>query len=180
MNVNDFITFIGNEEDLPYLKTSLLDVNMRLFNNKKNPTYRRIVQSCCTYLANVALKSLDGYKKPHGMSGANIGIPFNIIGIVRERGTSHEYCEIMINPHIKVRSKEKSVGMSNCGSIRLPEPIPVKRHDTIGISWYNIDGVRNSGAFRKQDGGFTIQHEIDHNQGILITDRAEIDNLQTT
>lgn len=171
MNIDDFLTFIGNEEDVLYLKTMLLDVNMRLFNNKKNPNYRRIVQGICRYLAGIAVKEMDGYKKPHGMSGANIGIPFNIIAIVRERNKRNEYAEVMINPTIIGYEKVEIPSQTNCGSIRLKDPITVMRYSTITLKWHDIDGVQKVASFNRENGGFTIQHEVDHNLGVLITDK---------
>lgn len=171
MNVNNFLTYIKNQEDVPYLRNRLLDVNMRLF--KSSPNYRRIVQSCCKYLQHIATADLEGYSKPFGMSGANVGIPFNIIAVVRKRNTSAEYADVMINPSIVDKSKDTVLTRSNCGSIRLPESINVKRYTSVTVTWYDINGELHKREFGRADGGFTIQHEIDHNDGILITDIEE-------
>lgn len=176
MKVENYITHIDNPADEPYLKSTLFDVNMRLFNN--NPTYRRIVQGCCNYLAKLASTTMEGYKKPHGMSGANIGIPFNIIAIVKNRNRATERVDVMINPYIVDRSAEITLAMSNCGSIRLPEPVPVFRNNEVTVEWYDINGVLNTATFTREEGAFTIQHEVDHNNGILITDRQREDALK--
>lgn len=169
MRVEDYLTHIDNVEDVPFLKTKLLDVNMRLF--KSSPKYRVIVGYCCKYIAALAVTTMRGYKKPHGMSGANAAIPYNIIAYVRNRGMEDEEAVIMINPKVVHASVCVSTVMSNCGSIRLPEPIPVKRAMDVDITWFDEEGIKHSGRFYQGSGGFTLQHEIDHNLGILITDR---------
>lgn len=168
-NVNNFLTWINNTEDIPHLRTRLLDVNMRLFHS--SPQYKKIVEQCCNYIREMALASLDGYSKPFGMSGANLAIPFNIIGVVLQRGKPGEVCHIMINPYIRARSTEITETLSNCGSIRLPQAIRVPRYDWVEVRWWDIDGRTRQERFTRQNHGFTIQHEIDHNLGILITDK---------
>ena len=176
LRVENYITYIKNEEDVPYLRTQLLDVNMWFYNNKKNPIYHSIIKNCCDYIRFIALQEMEGYKKPHGMSGANVGIPFNIIGVVRNRDKDNEFCEIMINPKITRSSAEKEMGLTNCGSIRLAEPINVQRSKCIDLEWYNEEGVRcYQRNIKKSDGGFTIQHEVEHNLGILIIDLVPAD-----
>jgi peptide deformylase len=60
---------------------------------------------------------------------------------------------------------------SNCGSVVLEEPIKVKRHKKIVVSWFDHkDGKYQTQEFEGQLGN-TIQHEIEHNLGILITDK---------
>ncbi len=169
MKISDYLTHIDNPEDLPFLRTKLFDVNIRLF--KSNPRYRDIIEDCCHLIKYCATTKMDGYKLPHGMSGANVGIPFNIIGIVRNRGTDLAVCDIMINPKtIQYRGKLVETE-SNCGSIRLEKSIKIKRYEEILVEYYDIDGEPNRELFNRHEGSFTIQHEIDHNLGILITDR---------
>mgnify|MGYP001591070886 CR=1 FL=1 len=168
---DDNITFIENAEDKPYLKTPLFNVCMRLFHASRH--YRKVVLTACDHISYLCLAGLEGYKLPHGMSGANAGIPWNIIGIARNRGQPDAWCEIMINPVITARSKAMIESESNCGSIRLANPIRVQRHAWINVDWYDIKGVLHEGwLFDRNRGGLPIQHEVDHNNGCLITDRA--------
>lgn len=170
MKINDYITFIGEPGDVVYLKTKLLPVNMRLF--KSSSYYYQIIMYVCRYIKWLTLTEPDDYKLPHGMSGANAAIPFNIIGIARNRGKKNAYCEIMINPEIiEWRDQDFEKMQSNCGSIRLKEPINVLRSPEIKVLWYDEKGVSHSRWFTINQGGATIQHEIDHNNGILITDK---------
>lgn len=166
----DNITHVSNLADLRYLKELLINVNMRLF--KTSLGYQTVVKAACDHISWLCLAGLGGYKLAHGMSGANAGIPWNIIGIARQRGTPDAWCEIMINPIIIGRSPAMIESQSNCGSINLPEPITVRRHARVTVEWYDIKGDYQQKTFDRTDGGLTIQHEIDHNLGILITDRA--------
>lgn len=169
MKVENYLTYIDNPEDVMFLRTKLLDVNMRLFNS--NQEYKDIVLHCCELIRKCALTKMEGYKLPHGMSGANVGIPFNIIGIVQNRGESNVRCEIFINPKIVESFTPLIKIKTNCGSIRLEKPIEVNRFDTVRVTYFELDGVKHEETFDRENGSFTIQHEIDHNLGILITDR---------
>lgn len=152
----DVCTLLENPDDRDILTRKLFDVNMRLM--ETSPGYRKVVIACCEYIRLMAITEREGYKKPHGFSGANAGIPFNIIALAD--GT------IMINPRI-LKTKGAKIGLSNCGSLRLSEPIKVSRHAWIFFEYYDWDGKRH------EDSGYlpTVQHEIDHNNGVLITDR---------
>jgi peptide deformylase len=168
---SDHITHISNPEDQRYLKEPLIDVNMRLFGT--SPQYRAVVLAACAHIEWLCLTKMEGYKLPHGMSGANAGIPWNIIGMAQQRDTPKANCYIMINPKITGRSRAMVESRSNCGSIRLPEPITIRRHAWIVCDWYDVNGIfHHKGRFDRRGNGLTIQHEVDHNLGVLITDRA--------
>ncbi len=167
---SDHITHIDQMEDKPYLRTPLFDVNMRLF--RTSDGYRGVVLAACGWIEKLCLTKMEGYKLPHGMSGANAGVPWNIIGIARNRGQPDAHCDIMINPEIVKISDEKVESQSNCGSLCLPEPITIKRHVWVEVTWYDANAVFWRAVFDREHGGLTIQHEVDHNLGILITDRT--------
>ena len=164
----DYITHISNEKDAVYLKSKHFPVNMRLF--ETSPEYKNIILQQCNYIRELCLDIKEGYKKPHGMSSANAGLSFNIIGITKNRNTISEYCEIMINPKIIHLSDNKTKTMSNCGSLTLKKAIELYRSSNIRVEWYSETGEFRRDWFTRETGAFTIQHEIDHNLGILITD----------
>ncbi len=153
---SDVCTLLANDEDKDILTRRLFDVNMRLM--KTSPHYRAIINAVAIYIQTLATTEREGYKKPHGFSGANAGIPFNIIALADG--------EVMINPAIIAESGEKVIE-SNCGSLLLPEPIRIKRNASIVFGYYDLYGRYHC----KQGFYPTVQHEIDHNNGILITDR---------
>jgi polypeptide deformylase len=159
----NYCTLLRNEEDRDILTRKGFDVNMRLFETSQQ--YRGIVLSICSYLKWCAQTEKDGYKKPHGYSGANAGIPFNIIALAD--GT------VMINPEIvDFHGMGYRESLSNCGSLMLKEPIKIRRFTRVTVEYFSMDGEKCS-----QTGYLpTVQHEIDHNLGILITDRKVIEH----
>jgi len=168
MNIDDYLTHISRPEDLPFLKSKLFDVNIRLL--KSSLRYRSSIASLCSYIDGLARTTFEGYKKPHGMSGANAGIPFNIISIVQNRGEVNESVLCMINPKILSTNGRQMITKSNCGSIRLKRQIEILRWQWITIGYFDLNGEYHKESFEPETGAFTIQHEIDHNLGILITD----------
>lgn len=110
----------------------------------------------------------EGYKKPHGYSGANAGIPFNIIALangdimVNPRYVPHE---VPLGAYVKIKS--------NCGSLLLEKPIEINRFGRITVKYIDYNSMINLKPIEVSKTGFlpTVQHEVDHNYGILITDR---------
>lgn len=159
----DYCTHIDNPEDWKYLKTTLFDVNMRLF--RSSPGYRTTVQKACRYIQYCAMTEKEGYKKPHGYSGANAGIPWNIIAYM-----AGNIPVVMINPKVVTASPEMKEVKSNCGSLTLKNSIAITRNEYVTVSYYDMEGIPRVEEFGPTP-GFTIQHEIEHNLGILITDK---------
>jgi len=149
---------------------------MRLF--KASIGYKSLILSVAKYMGTVTKKKFSDYSTPQGISGANIGVPLNIVGVKLTESAAKVCCGhvgemfFMLNPKVLYQSPETVITKSNCGSIRLPEKIEVKRHKEIEISYYDISGKENRGKFH---GVFacTLAHEIDHNLGILITDNGD-------
>lgn len=108
----------------------------------------------------------SNYPKLAGISGANIGVPWNII-LVKNR---HEKSLTMINPSVFGMSEGKITVQSNCGSLLLPKKISVERREWVEVSYYDVAGIPQKQRFAVEDKGCTVQHEIDHNRGVLITD----------
>lgn len=169
MKIDFTLTHISHPEDLPFLRKPLFDVNMRLY--RCNGDYNTLVGMCCAMISTTARTKFEDYKKPHGTSGANLAIPFNIIAVVRNRGEDDEYVETMINPKITKRYGDVVKRQSNCGSIRLKEQITIERPSLIDYEYYDQQGeLHKFEGVGPENGSLTIQHEVDHNLGILITD----------
>lgn len=164
----DYITHINNEKDVVYLKSKHFPVNMRLF--ETSPEYKNIILQQCNYIKELCLDVKEGYKKPHGMSSVNAGLSFNIIGVTRNRLQDNEYCKILINPRIIEYIGDLVETTSNCGSITLENPIKLKRSSEIIVNYFDEKGNEFVELFTRETGAFTIQHEVDHNLGVLITD----------
>jgi hypothetical protein len=152
----DICTHIRNDEDHDILTRRGFDVNLRLM--KTSPVYRAVIAQCVHYIRDCATTKRAGYSRPMGFSGANAGIPFNIIAM--RDGT------YMINPQVIEASEKMRITSSDCGSLTLEKPINVRRPEYVTIEYYDLDGELHVVH------GFlpTEQHEIDHNNGILITD----------
>lgn len=167
------------DEYKDYLHRPLFDVNMRLYKSC-NP-YKAIVNRAIKYMIEMFDKKFHDYSEIQGVSGANLGIPFNIIAI---RGTKDYSLMVMVNPEIlSQRGKSKTV-RSNCGSLMLDEPIEIVRRTKLCVKYHGVTlKGKNNRSVRillskttqwfKDPEAFTIQHEVDHNNGITILDRAK-------
>ena len=164
-----------------YLHRSLFDVNMRLYEGSRQ--YKKIVNLTIAYMVSIFDKEFHDYPKIKGVSGANLGIPFNIVVVRQEDGD----LLIMINPEVVDRNYKFKKVKSNCGSLVLDEPIEVKRHTRVKVSYcgatYRYKRYRgrdfhtvkiepDQARWFKAPEAFTIQHEIEHNNGITILDKV--------
>jgi peptide deformylase len=149
-----------------YLTRPLFPVNMRLYKSLKS--YRKIVQTAFLHMNNLMeLGKFEDYPRLAGISGANIGVPWNIIIVPSKADRLLE----MINPSISRMSRRTTTLKSNCGSLVLPKKVDVKRRVWVEVSYYDLEGAHHENKFTMDDGyAGTIQHEIDHNRGVLITD----------
>jgi len=155
-----------SEDDNDILHRKLFDVNMRLFDiNKK---YRKLVLDIVNYMKKLAKKRFEDYTPAMGISGANVGIPFNIVGVLNK----NNIWDFFLNPEFLKKSAKKEVVKSNCGSLLLKEPIKIERHKWIELEYYNLKGEKKIQYFDGQYGR-TIQHEVNHNKGALIVEHKE-------
>lgn len=167
MRIADMLVQNGEEHD-DSLHMKAAAVNMRLF--ESNATYRSIIMRTIHLMKQGARIEFEDYPKAQGVSGANVGVPFNIVIIVTKEGN-----EVFINPEVMAKSTDLVEVKSNCGSLNLPEPIAVVRQKFIEVKWFDVDGKKHREVFEIGDknkiSSATLQHEIDHNLGILITER---------
>lgn len=170
MKVAEHIVQDGEKHD-DCLHRRLFDVNMRLFNT--NGSYREIIDDIIHHMCDVFYNDFEDYASLKGISGANVGIPFNIVVISTSNDANNidaltDFL-IMINPQIVDDSGETVVKKSNCGSVNLPKSIDVERYTWVRVAYYDENGKHVVKKFTKYSG--TVQHEIEHNLGILITDK---------
>lgn len=78
---------------------------------------------------------------------------------------------MLINPSITARSSETVVVMEGCLSI--PSRHWVKRHKQITVTGTKLDGTTVTFTTKSQLESQCWQHEIDHLDGVLITDREK-------
>lgn len=154
---------LKEETDKEILKRRSFSINVRLL--IANPMYKTVIRMIVEYMEKVMKIEFNDYSPLKGLSGANIGIPFNIISVLDDNKI-----RTFINPKIIRKSTRTIIVHSNCGSIRLKERIPVERAVWIDLEWHTIEGERLTSRFMNALGN-TIQHEVEHNLGILITDK---------
>lgn len=169
MKISEMLVQNGETHD-DILHNRSMPVNMRLYDT--NDAYRSIVLDTMAHMMSVGSIEFDDYPKTQGISGANVGIPFNIVIVFTKEGR-----KIFINPEIIERSDEMVTAKSNCGSVNLPEPIEIRRHKWVVVRWYDRVGLKHEDKFEIGDGrpvaSATLQHEIEHNLGILVIDKEE-------
>lgn len=176
-------------QDIKILRKRLSPVNMRLY--ESSGRYRDIILDIIQYMKDILDTNFENYTQGKGISGANIGIPFNIIVVRRpitsrtgkvitflsdkiklKRTTQSYRYLVMINPRIIGKWGEKVTLKSNCGSLLLTKPVEIERYERISVHYSDINGKQKAKEFDLPISA-TIAHEIDHNNGILITDRVE-------
>ena len=171
-----------------YLHRPLFDINIRLYRSSR--TYKIIVNRVIGYTASMFDREFHDYPEIKGVSGANLGIPFNII-VVRCKDDEDNKgiptgLRIMINPEVLKQSGKSRKIKSNCGSLVLDEPIEIVRRTKVKVSYHGATyklntygsrdfhtvkvGPKRTKWFNAPE-SFTIQHEVDHNNGITILDR---------
>ena len=165
----DHTVSIANFEEEVYLRSSCYPVNMRLF--QSSPEYRQIILLQCQYLKMLSMTIMQGYTKPFGASAAAAGLSFNIICVVRDRGFTSEYPEIMINPKIVHYSDSKVTISSNSGVLNLKKNVDVERSEMVKVAFYDENGKSRLEERNRQSGSLTIQHECENNLGILLIDK---------
>jgi len=156
------------------LRIPLFDVNIRLF--KENESYRDVIRHVMHHMEEALCESYTNYPDLKGISGANVGIPFNIVATYY-----HNRVEFYINPSYKKSNTEESPRRirSNCGSLRLTNEVWIDRHATIELSYYDKEGELQEATFSGAEAR-TIQHEVDHNDGILITSPCRKGKIEHT
>lgn len=145
------------------LKTRSIDVNVRLYCGNKD--YKKIILGICKHMRKTLQTKFSDYRALSGISGANVGIPLNIIAYIESGKVTY-----MINPNVIRMSNETTTTKSNCGSLNLKTDCKVRRRNWIEVSYYSVSGKHKTKVVSLKDYGGTIQHEIDHNRGVLITD----------
>jgi len=143
-------------------------VNIRLY--KSNKAYKELITNVIDYMLMGSNFDFEDYPKAQGISGANIGIPLNIVVVITK---IRPY--VFLNPTIVRESSDTITAKSNCGSLNLDESITVARRRWVWVTYYDVAAARKTRKFEIKDAGVipsaTLQHEIDHNLGILITER---------
>lgn len=141
---------------------------------------KKMIQDMITYLT---MSQIDEERERYdlragmGLSAVQIGVLKRIFVVVeeKEKGTFKNY--IVINPKIESYSEEKIyVGEGEgCLSINREVEGIVPRYARMTVSAYDENGKKYDIRVR-EDISIAFQHEIDHLNGILFTDRIDPKN----
>ena len=163
-SITNSLVMYNKDYEQHWLEKRCQEVSVRLY--RHNHDYQQMIKGIIAYMSKTMSEDFDDYNKLQGISGANIGMAINII-IVRVKD---DKLLPMINPKITKYSKGKRTVKSNCGSLCLGEPLEVERSESIEVQFHNTKGHIERKSFEGSLAS-TIQHEVDHNRGILITKR---------
>ena len=104
-----------------------------------------------------------------GLAAIQIGIPSRIIGVrLRRPGYRKSHITIMLNPEITVFGPETEKKVESC--LSCARDVIVERYVEITVKYDDLQGFSHSLTFRGIQARI-IQHEIDHLNGVLITDQ---------
>jgi peptide deformylase len=116
-----------------------------------------------------------------GLAANQIGVPQRVV--VMEVGENPRYpykprlpLTVAVNPVITPLDDETVV--INEGCLSVPLRGDVRRYVNIRVDYVDREGIAHSETKRGLTAG-TWQHEVDHLDGVLITDRAAPDSLST-
>lgn len=139
-----------------------------------------IIEKSIEYLTNSQIEDLaERYdlRPGMGLSAIQLGIDKRYFVVVHEYETEKFENYIMINPEMVSHSEEVvyvedgegclSVNRETCGI--------VPRYARVTFEGYNIEGEKISYRVR-EDVAIAFQHELDHLNGILFTDRIDDQN----
>lgn len=174
MKISEQLVQINDEcNDILYKPCFPVDIRLLVTSDY----YYNMISMIVADMTDILNTEFEDYPELQGLSGANIGVPFNIV-LIKTKNPEHPL--IMLNPKVVEYSKETKVVKSNCGSINLSEPIEVERHEWVKVEYYPFDYEDDlmvedlekylQPVVKKFKSG-TVQHEIDHNKGILIINR---------
>ena len=117
----------------------------------------------------LAMKETLNKKNGLGLAAPQVAESIQLCLVKDDRNSETTY--VLINPQIKLSSREKSVMEEGCLSI--PEKFfLIERPEKIKVRYLDETGkkckIKAEGLFAR-----AIQHEADHLKGILITDRIK-------
>lgn len=171
MKITDHLVqlLMEDEYDKSVLQRESFPVNIRLY--KINDSYRRCILEIVRYMSEHLHSQFEDYTEPRGVAAANLGFPFRIIGYKKNSYTTNPETQFMLNPKITWTGGVPIEVTSNCGSLRLSEPRKTKRHPTIDVEYYDLEANKHTKtAITRNEGGFTIQHEINQTNGKTLID----------
>jgi len=114
---------------------------------------------------------LEAFRREHGfgrgVAAPQIGIPKRFIALNLGQGA-----RTLVNPELTWRSPETFTLWDDCMCFPWLL-VRVRRHRSVSLSFLDEEGERREWERLGQAESELVQHELDHLDGILATDRAE-------
>lgn len=153
------ILTVDNPEDLAKLRRQALPVDFVMMDPSDRADLKELLEDLLETM----------YRAPNcvGLAASQVGSNYRVLAMDCSRTKTRP--EVMINPEIVSRT-----GQQRCDEACLSVPgvkRSVVRAKIIKVTWQGLGGERHVGKFRGID-AVVIQHEIDHLDGVLFTDRA--------
>lgn len=104
-------------------------------------------------------------RRARGLAAVQIGVPFRVIVVTVDRKWLP-----MVNPVITRKLNRFTVEQEGCLSVLPKHWRRVSRPAKCDIEWQDHTGAKRSEGF-SGEWARVLQHEIDHLDGVLITDR---------
>ena len=115
-----------------------------------------------------------------GIAAPQIGVAKKVI-LVKNVNEENKFFE-MINPGIIWTSFDKQYEYEGCLSVCGEDGNPiherVARYKRIRVMWEDCDGKKHEELIKNPLQSRIIQHEIDHLNGVLFTDRIRLEQKQ--
>lgn len=156
-----YVLDVANKEDSLVLRTQCTDLSDEAL---KSPEFQVLMQKM---LSTVQSDQQGGV----GLASPQIGISRNVIAVCRTDKEGEPY---EVYPNIKIVSfvGDKVEGPEGCLSVP-PYRGMVKRYQEVEISYKDIETLETKNETIKGYAAVIFQHECDHLNGILYTDRAD-------
>jgi peptide deformylase len=127
---------------------------------------------CELMLATVTHPSQDGV----GIAAPQVGLNRRVVAVMRFDKPGEPF-EVYANIKITRRSESKAIGGEGCLSVPDMHG-DVERSEEVEIEYVDMEQLRKGNFIMKKEtiNGFTaviFQHEVDHLEGIIYTDRIE-------
>ncbi|MBK7992282.1 MAG: peptide deformylase [Blastocatellia bacterium] len=165
-------SFIDDKKLMDYLRDEVVTIGDPLL---REPTKQITNLKEAEELCNLMVEKVRELKGA-GLAANQIGVPARIFvaelrknELFPNRPESPLY--IMINPEIISTSKEMIEGWEGCFSV--PNMVGlVPRHESITVKYLTLDGIEHQETFSTHLAR-TIQHEVDHLDGIIYFERMK-------
>lgn len=124
------------------------------------------------------IEHLEKLDDPFGLAAIQIGIPKRVFVTKNTSKVKFdtEKWVVWVNPHLLRVHGDKVESIEGCFSLPNNQLCRVKRYEDIEVSRLNLSGNQENFVLTDQD-AIVFQHEIDHLNGLLISDVGEIMNL---